>query len=396
MIAGRPVLLGVSGGIASYKACSIVRQLTDAGAVVDVVMTASATEFVRPVTFEALSGRPVLTSLWQRDQALAHIHLGRDPDLIVIAPATANLLARAAAGIADDLLTAILLAAEVPVLAAPAMNDNMYAHPATVANIETLRARGWSFVGPAKGPLAEGPSERPGRMVEPEEIFVHVERQLRSAGSALCGKRVLVTAGPTREPIDAVRVITNPSSGRMGLAVAAAAFARGAAVTLVTGPTQLNLPHGVLVNRVETTQQLLESMTSALPESDVVVMAAAPADYMPGESSQTKLPRTGGPITLTLNPTIDVLGSTVNVRRPGTVVVGFALEADKDVERARSKLEDKQLDMIVLNSARDPEAGFESETNRTTFVTRTDANDLPLMSKREVAERLLDAVEQLL
>jgi phosphopantothenoylcysteine decarboxylase/phosphopantothenate--cysteine ligase len=396
VIVGRPVLLGVSGGIASYKACSIVRQLTDAGAVVDVVMTASATEFVRPVTFEALSGRPVLTSLWQRDQALAHIHLGRDPDLIVIAPATANLLARAAAGIADDLLTAILLAAEVPVLAAPAMNDNMYAHPVTVANIETLRARGWSFVGPAKGPLAEGPSERPGRMVEPEEIFAHVERQLRSAGSALCGKRVLVTAGPTREPIDAVRVITNPSSGRMGLAVAAAAFARGAAVTLVTGPTQLTMPHGVLVNRVETTQQLLESMTSALPESDVVVMAAAPADYMPGESAQTKLPRTGGPITLTLNPTIDVLGSTVNVRRPGTVVIGFALEADKDVERARSKLEDKQLDMIVLNSARDAEAGFESETNRTTFVTRTDATDLPLMSKREVAERLLDAVEELL
>jgi phosphopantothenoylcysteine decarboxylase/phosphopantothenate--cysteine ligase len=396
VIAGRAVLLGVSGGIASYKACSIVRQLTDAGAVVDVVMTASATEFVRPVTFEALSGRPVLTSLWQRDKALSHIHLGRESELIVIAPATANLLARAASGIADDLLTAILLAAEVPVLAAPAMNDNMYAHPATSANIETLRARGWSFVGPATGPLAEGPSERPGRMVEPEEIVALVERRLRSVGSHLSGKRVLVTAGPTRESIDPVRVITNPSSGRMGFAVAAAAFARGADVTLVTGPTQLMPPWGVSVKKVETTQQLLESVRTALAQSDVLVMAAAPADYMPEESAQTKLARTEGPITLRLNPTVDVLASTVDARRSGAIVVGFALETDNGIDRARSKLDEKQLDLIVLNSVGDPAAGFEAETNRTTFIAKTEVNELPLMSKREVAERLLDVVETLL
>jgi len=396
VIAGRAVLLGVSGGIASYKACSIVRQLTDAGAVVDVVMTASATEFVRPVTFEALSGRPVLTSLWQRDEALAHIHLGRECELIVIAPATANLLARAAAGIADDLLTAILLAAEVPVLAAPAMNDNMYAHPATAANIETLRGRGWSFVGPAMGPLAEGPSERPGRMVEPEEIFALVERQLRSAGSHLSGKRVLVTAGPTRESIDPVRVITNPSSGRMGFAVAAAAFARGADVTLVTGPTQLTPPFGVTVAKVETTQQLLEAVHAALARSDVLVMAAAPADYAPEESAQSKLPRTDGPITLRLNPTVDVLANTVDARRSGAIVVGFALETGNDIDRARSKLSDKQLDLIVLNAVGDPATGFEAETNRTMFISSKEVNELPLLPKRDVAERLLDAVEKLL
>ncbi len=396
MIVGRPVLFGVSGGIASYKACSIVRRLTDAGAVVDVVMTASATEFVRPVTFEALSGRPVLTSLWQRDQALAHIHLGRESDLIVIAPATANLLARAALGMADDLLTAILLAAEVPVLAAPSMNDAMYAHPATVANMETLRGRGWSFVGPDTGPLAEGPSERPGRMAEPEEIYTFVERKLRAEGSTFNGKRVLVTAGPTRELIDPVRVITNPSSGRMGFAVAAAAFARGANVTLVTGPTQLKPPHGVDVTQVETTKEMLEAVANALSESDVLVMAAAPADYQPSEVSDAKLPRTNGSLTLNLVPTDDVLVETLEARRPGCVVVGFALESNNGLERARSKLDRKRLDLIVLNSAREEAAGFEVETNRTTFITQAATHELPLMSKRQVAEHLLDEVEGML
>ncbi len=225
MIADRRVLVGVSGGIAIYKTCNVVRQLTEVGAAVDVVMTASATEFVRPVTFEALSKRPVLTSLWQRDQALAHIHLGQSSDLILLAPATANLLAKAAHGIADDLLTAILLANDAPVLAAPAMNDRMWANSATVRNVEELSARGWRFVGPAIGDLAEGPSSRPGRMAEPEEIVTNAVRLIRSATSALNGKRVLVTAGPTREKIDPVRVISNPSSGRMGYAIAEAAFA---------------------------------------------------------------------------------------------------------------------------------------------------------------------------
>jgi phosphopantothenoylcysteine decarboxylase/phosphopantothenate--cysteine ligase len=266
-LSGRRVVLGVSGGIAAYKACTLARRLTEAGAAVDVVLTASATEFVRPVTFEALTKRPVLTSLWERGRALAHIDLARDPDLIVVAPATANLLARCAHGMADDLLTAALLAARAPVLVAPGMNDDMYAHRATQENLATLRGRGWTVVGPAVGPLAEGPSDRPGRMVEPEEILAYVERLLRAPDSRLAGKRVVVTAGPTREPLDPVRVITNPASGRMGFRVAEAAFARGADVVLITGPTTLEPPSGVEVERVTTTADLLAAVERWSPSS---------------------------------------------------------------------------------------------------------------------------------
>jgi len=383
----------VSGGIAIYKACSVVRRLVEAGAVVDVVMTASATEFVRPVTFEALSGRPVLTSLWQPGQALAHIALGRHSELIVLAPATANLLAHAAQGIAHDLLTAILLAAEVPILAAPAMNDNMYEHPATQENIATLQQRGWTFLGPASGDLAEGPSDRPGRMVEPKEVVAHVERLLRGPSSKLSGRRVVVTAGATREKIDPVRVVTNPSSGRMGYAVAAAAFARGAEVLLITGPTELPVPVGVKVVRVESTADLLAASATAVEHADVLVMAAAPADYRPQCSAADKLPRVQGTLQLVLEPTEDVLVSTREQRREGLVAVGFALESDEGTVRAREKLERKALDLIVLNRVGLAGSGFETETNQVSFVTADDVTALPLMPKRDVAERLLDAVE---
>ena len=396
MIVGQPVMLGVSGGIACYKACSIVRQLVEAGATVDVVMTASATEFVRPVTFEALSGRPVLTSLWQRDQALSHIRLGRDSHLIILAPATANLLAKAASGIADDLLTAILLAAETPVLAAPAMNDTMYSHPATTANIASLKRHGWQFVGPAIGPLAEGPSEKPGRMSEPEEVVAHAKRLLCAPSSVLQGKSVLVTAGPTREHIDPVRTISNPSSGKMGFSIAEAAFARGADVTLVSGPSLLKDPTGVETVRVETTSEMLETVSVRLPEADVLVMAAAPADYVPDSIADHKLPRADGSITLVLQPTPDILENTAVRRRSRCVAVGFALESEPGLERARAKLERKQLDLIVLNSATQSDSGFESDTNRTTFITQRTITELPLLSKYTVAEKLLDEVEAML
>lgn len=396
MTAVRRVLVGVSGGIASYKACSVVRQLKEAGADVDVVMTAAAAEFVRPVTFEALCGHSVTTSLWERGRALAHIDLGRKPNLIVICPATANLLARAAQGIADDLLSAILLAREVPVLAAPAMNDNMFARPVTSANIDTLRASGWTFVGPAVGPLAEGPSERPGRMAEPEEIVAEALRLLRAADSALSGKHVLVTAGPTREYLDPVRVITNPSSGLMGFALARAAYERGATVTLVTGPTQLPTPYGVEGVNVVTTCQLRDAIAERLTRADVILMAAAPSDYSAGEPACDKLKREDGPITLRLEPTPDVLKSTMDLRRETCIAVGFALETTGGVERARAKLESKRLDLIVLNSASDPESGFETETNRVTLVTKSETDELPLLSKQQVAENILDRVENLL
>ena len=396
MIADRRVLVGVSGGIAIYKTCNVVRQLTEAGAAVDVVMTASAAEFVRPVTFEALSKRPVLTSLWQRDRALAHIFLGQESDLILLAPATANLLAKAAHGIADDLLTAILLACDAPVLAAPAMNDRMWANQATKRNVEELAARGWGFVGPAIGDLAEGPSARPGRMAEPEEIVAHSLRLIRSRSSALNGKKMLVTAGPTREKIDPVRVISNPSSGRMGYAIAEAAFFRGAEVCLVTGPSQLATPHGVDVVRVETTDELRDAVGGSLGETDVLVMAAAPADYRPVSTSDKKLQKTDGAFSIAVEPTTDVLLSTADRRSPGSVIVGFALESDEGAARAREKLERKQLDLIVLNMAREPGAGFETVSNRVSFISKDEVQDLPLMPKREVAERLLDRIETLL
>jgi phosphopantothenoylcysteine decarboxylase/phosphopantothenate--cysteine ligase len=395
ILAGRHVLLGVSGGIASYKACTLARRLAEAGVTVDVVLTQSAAEFVRPVTFEALTGRPVLTSLWERDRALAHLSLAHQPDLVVLAPATAHLLARAALGLADDLLTALLLAREGPVLAAPAMNDAMFAHPATQANLATLRSRNWLIVGPAVGPLAEGPSDRPGRMSEPEELLVEIERALRSPGSALRGRRVLVTAGPTREPLDPIRVISNRSSGRMGFALARAAYARGATVTVIAGPTALAPPVGVAGERVETTADLAAAVGRHLPDSDVLVMAAAPADYRPAQPAATKGSREGGAVQLVLQPTPDVLSSTRSRRKNGAVIVGFAYETDPGEAKARAKLEHKGLDLIVLNR-HEPGAGAEGPTNRVTLITRDRSDPGPLETKDQAAERILDAVERLL
>ena len=393
---GRHVVLGVSGGIACYKACTIARQLTEAGAEVDVVLTASAAEFVRPVTFEALTRRPVLTSLWERGRALAHIDLARGADIVILAPATANLLARLAQGIADDLLTMILLATEAPVLLAPAMNDRMFAHPATQANLTTLGERGWMLVGPTIGPLAEGPSDRPGRMVEPEEILVHAERLLRASGSKLSGKRVLVTAGPTREYLDPVRVLSNPSSGRMGYALAEAAFARGAVVTLISGPTTLDPPVGVTIERVATTSEMKLAVECRLQEMHLLLMAAAPADFKAREPGATKLPRVEGAVTITLEPTEDILKATAGRRREGLVAVGFALESQAGVDSAREKMRCKQLDLIVLNYAGDPEGGFETQSNRVTLISESGADKLGVLSKREVAERVLDRVEGML
>jgi phosphopantothenoylcysteine decarboxylase/phosphopantothenate--cysteine ligase len=392
---GRHVVLGVSGGIACYKSCTLARRLTEEGAEVTVVLTAAAGEFVRPVVFEALTGRPVLTSLWERGRALAHISLARDTDLVILAPATAQLLARAAQGMADDLLTALLLARTGPVLCAPAMNDAMYAHTASVANLKVLAGRGWHFVGPDVGALAEGPSTQPGRMSEPDAILAAAARLLAPEGP-LKGKRVLITAGPTREHIDPVRVITNPSSGRTGYAIAEAVSARGAEVLLVTGPTALPLPVGATVHRVETTAEMQRAVQSLVKRADVLIMAAAPADYRPVASAPIKRPRVEGNVILELQPTPDILRSLE--RPPGCIVVGFALEAGGDgVAKARGKLQDKALDLVILNDALEPGAGFEVATNRVTIVRKSGASlALPLLSKRDVAERILDEVEQTL
>jgi len=397
-LARRHVVLGVSGGIACYKSCFLARRLTEAGATVDVVLTAAAGEFVRPVTFEALTGRPVISSLWERGRALAHIDLAKNPDLVIVAPATANLLARAAMGMADDLLTALLLArADRPVLAAPAMNDAMYANPATTANITALAARGWHFIGPDIGALAEGPSERPGRMSEPDAIFAAAERLLAGnpVQSKWSGKRVVVTAGPTREHLDPVRVITNPSSGRMGYALAEAARARGADVVLVTGPTELAPPAGLATTHVETTEEMQRALQGLVTNADALIMSAAPADYRPKTHAATKRPRSAGPLTVELEATPDILGSLE--RRKGMVVVGFALETGNGLAHARSKMQNKALDYVILNDATEPGAGFEVTTNRVTILGRNGKQvDLPLLSKRDVADRILDVVEEAL
>jgi phosphopantothenoylcysteine decarboxylase/phosphopantothenate--cysteine ligase len=390
---GRQVVVGVSGGIASYKSCILVRRLAEAGARVDVILTEGAAEFVRPLTFEALSGRPALTSLWARDAALQHVRLAQTADLIIVAPATAHLLARVAQGLGDDLLTTLLLARTSPLLFAPAMNDAMYANPATQANLARLAERGAAFVGPEVGALAEGPSDRPGRMSEPETILAHAARLLGSRGP-LRGKRVLITAGPTREPIDPVRVVTNRSSGRMGYRLAEAAWERGADVTLISGPVDLPPPVGVEMARVESTAQLDTAVRAALPAADVLIMAAAPADYRPAGPPGAKRPRQEGTATIAMEPTQDILAGSVGLRKPGSVIVGFALETGDAVAKGRAKLTRKQLDLIVVNDALEPGAGFEVDTNRVVLLDREGGSqEVPLASKRVVADAILDAVE---
>ena len=394
MWADRHVVLGVSGGIACYKSCHLARRLTEAGARVDVVLTRSAAEFVGPITFESLTGRPVLTSLWEPGRALAHVRLPQHADLVVVAPATAHLLARMAQGLADDLLTTLLLARTSPVLVAPAMNDEMYARPETQANLKRLGERGVTFVGPEIGALAEGPSERPGRMSEPETIMAHAARLLR-AGGRLAGRRVVVTAGPTRESIDPVRVVTNRSSGKMGYRLAEVAWERGADVVLVSGPVALAAPTGVALRRVESTSDLEAAVRSELPTTDVLVMAAAPADFRPSDPSASKRSRIDGALAVPMEPTEDILSGTRELRKPGSIIVGFALETGDALAKGRAKLVRKDLDLIVVNDALEPGAGFEYDTNRVAVIGRDGTQQiLPLQSKRDVEEAILDAVER--
>ncbi len=390
----RHVVLGVSGGIACYKSCHLARRLTEAGARVDVVLTRGAAEFVGPITFESLTGRPVLTSLWEPGRALAHVRLPQDADLIIVAPATAHLIARMAQGLGDDVLSTLLLARTAPVLLAPAMNDEMYARPETQANLERLRSRGVVFVGPEVGALAEGPSERPGRMSEPETILAHAARALRGNGK-LAGRRIVVTAGPTRESIDPVRVVTNRSSGKMGYRVAEAAWERGAEVVLISGPVALDPPVGALVRRVENTSELEAAVRRELPSADVLVMAAAPADFRPSDPSASKRSRVDGALAVPMEPTEDILTGTRGLRKTGSVIVGFALETGDAVAKGMAKLERKDLDFIVVNDALEPGAGFEHDTNRVAIVARDGTPQiLPLQSKRDVADAILDAVER--
>ena len=394
--ANRRILLGVTGGIASYKSAWLARLLSKAGAEVDVVMTRAAQEFVGAITFEALTGRRVHTEIFGAGNALDHIALARAADAIVIAPATADFMARAAGGHADDLLSACLLAATSPVMLVPAMNDHMWAHGQTQRNVSHLRGLGYAVVEPDEGMLAAGEGSGPGRMPEPEAIFAHVGRLLEGA-HGLGGRRVIVTAGPTREAVDPVRFISNRSSGRMGVAVAAAAWRRGADVTLIAGPMDVAAPVGVSVVPVETTAEMAAAVSDALATADVLVMAAAPADFRPSRPATRKIKKASAAATLELEPTADILLSTREARRRGSVIVGFALETNDAVAGGREKLAAKGLDLIVVNDATEPGAGFGVETNRVTLLAPGGRADvLPLMQKTDVADAILDRVEALL
>ena len=394
---GRKVLLGVAGGIAAYKSVQIARDLSQLGATVDVILTSAAREFVGPVTFEAVTGRPVHTELIAAGSALDHIKLARNCDVVCVAPATADLLARAAGGRSDDLLTAVLLATKAPVLLCPAMNDAMWAHPQTRLNAAHVRdVLGYQLVGPGIGALAYGEGAGAGRMEEGTVVIEHIGRALENDES-LRGKKVVVTAGPTREAVDPVRVISNRSSGKMGYAIASAAWRRGADVTLISGPASLPEPTGPLLIHIETAEQMAEAVRDNIITADVLVMAAAVADFRPAAPAASKIKKSANVSAIELERAPDVLTSTRTARKAGMRVVGFALETDAHEANARKKLQEKGLDLIVLNDAREPGAGFEVSTNRVTIIS-ADGNSeaLPLLSKDEVADAILDRLGKLL
>jgi phosphopantothenoylcysteine decarboxylase / phosphopantothenate---cysteine ligase len=389
------VALGVSGGIAAYKAAELVRLLQDRGVRVQVVMTRAAQEFIRPLTFAALSGEKVITELFGAgaeepniDSAIEHIAVAQSIDALVVAPATADVIAKFAHGEANDFLTTLFLARTVPVVVAPAMNVNMWENAATQANVETLRARGVRVVEPDSGYLACG-MVGPGRLAANETILSAVLEAL-GVSQELTGETVLVTAGPTREPIDPVRYIGNRSSGKMGYAVAEAALRRGAKVILISGPTALKPPSAVEFVRVETAQQMRDSVMAHLDRATIVIKAAAVADFAVRHAAHEKIKRTG-PTTLELDPTPDILAE-VGRKKGSRVVVGFAAETENPIENARKKLVSKSLDAIVLNDVSQPGIGFDSERNAVTILTHGGAEIVPEMSKWEVAHRVLDAV----
>ncbi|MEX0856230.1 MAG: bifunctional phosphopantothenoylcysteine decarboxylase/phosphopantothenate--cysteine ligase CoaBC [Gemmatimonadota bacterium] len=396
---GRRVLLGVSGGIAAYKAVQVARDLTLLGAEVDTILTRSAHSFVGPLSFSGVTGREVFTELLSGAGAALHLALASAADLVLVAPATADLIARAAQGRSNDLLASVLLATRAPVLLAPAMNDRMYSHPQTSRNVLHCRdTLGYGILGPATGPLAVGEGSGAGRMLEPWELVDHAGRAL-GLDSAFADRHVLVTAGPTQEPIDPVRYVGNRSSGKMGFALAREAWLRGAEVTLVTGPTALPDPVGIRTVRVETAEEMHREVRGAIGAADIAIFAAAVADYRPEAPKKEKWKRSDageGP-TLSLVENADIARDTRALRRDGAVVVGFALETRDLVAGARTKLQEKGFDLVVANDPGEEGAAFGSPTNRVTLLDAEGGEDrLPLLSKERVATEVLARVRGIL
>lgn len=405
------IALGVCGGIGAYKAVEIARGLQKNGHDVVAVMTKAARKFVGPLTFEAITRRPVITDQWQpgANAYIEHIAIASNIDLLVVAPATANTIAKFANGLADDFLSSLYTATRAPVLIAPAMNTNMFEHPAVVKNLETLGARGVQMVDPGSGYLACGWIGK-GRLAEPADVVIAAEQMLKSkqpvspkpfgeGGGSLAGRSILITAGPTFEDIDPVRFVGNRSSGRMGYAVAAEALRRGAAVTLVTGPTHLTPPHGAEVVKVRSAADMHAAVMERAAGRDAVIMSAAVADYTPAERSPQKVKKSDGPITITLSRTKDILGELGKLpsrKQRLPVLVGFAAETKDVVAYAQDKLKQKGVDLVVANDVSRTDAGFDVETNAVTLVSSAGAEELPLRTKHAVAATILDRVEQFL
>ncbi len=394
---GKNIILGVTGGIAAFKVVDLASQLTQQGAAVDVVMTENATKFVAPLTFQTLTYRPVILDMFRLldEMNIGHVALGERADLVVIAPATANVIAKLACGICDDMITTTVLATRAPVLIAPAMNTLMYTNPVTQSNIEKLRRRGFRFVGPAYGRLASGLVGQ-GRLVEISDILAAIHEVLDRTQD-LAGKRVVVTAGGTQEPIDPVRFVGNHSSGKMGYALAEAAKERGASVVLISAPSALPEVPGAEMVRVQTARQMQAAVEKALAGADILIMAAAVADYRPAEEAEQKIKKQGGEsltLRLVLNP--DILAEVgANPAFTRVFKVGFAAETENLLQNAQEKLRRKHLDMLVANDVSSADSGFGSDTNRVVILAPDrEPEYLPVMSKREVAGHILDRVTQ--
>jgi phosphopantothenoylcysteine decarboxylase/phosphopantothenate--cysteine ligase len=393
VLKNKTIVLGITGGIAAYKAADLASKLTQAGARVETVMTGAATKFITPLTLRNITHRPVVTDMFEATSEWSeeHIALAEAADVIVIAPATANTIAGLAAGIADEMLGTIVLATEAPVILAPAMNDVMYLNSVTQGNLEKLRARGFTIIEPEYGRLASGKMGK-GRLPETAKIIEVIERVLGQQKD-LEGKRIVVTAGGTQEPIDPVRLITNRSSGKMGYALAEAARERGAAVTLVTAPATLSPPHGVEVVKVRTVAEMRDAVLKAVKKADTLIMAAAVSDFRIARQADQKIKRQGGRLALELVETGDFL-----LELPDNFIkVGFAAESENMVANAKKKLKEKRLDLIVANDITQPDAGFDVDTNRVIIIDKKGkTEELPLMSKREVADKVLDRVKGML
>ncbi len=396
-LSSKEIVLGVTGSIAAYKACEIASRLVEYGARVTPALTPSAAKLVAPGTFEALTGRRAVVEMFEplSTPEIDHIAVASRADLFIIAPATANIIAKAAHGIADNWLSTTLLATQAPILFAPAMNANMYAHPATQENIATLRGRGCRFVGPGTGRLACG-AEGEGRMIAPS-IVLEAAAVLASDKKDFAGRRVVITSGPTHEPIDPVRFIGNRSSGRMGRALAFEALVRGAEVTVVTGPTDVPLPHGAEIIRVQTAREMADAVEATAPGADVIIGAAAVADYRAEHAADTKHKRSGDPLTLRLVENPDIIAQVGASKGPGQVVVAFAAETDDLLANAESKMRRKQVDLIVANEVGGSESGFGARDLRCAILSPDDpAEELGLIAKEAVAERLFNRIARLL